>query len=233
MAVCASAAFLLAACGDENRDGTVKRSASERDYEFFDGVLRADHSGHLVANFHGVQFTIPERLRPSARLDFLAWTAEWPDVSQAVSEIRSREDFSKWIRVTVRGRHKALSPFPVINPDSGFMHWVKVFQLTGPHLNETLNLMEYRYPQSPFRGAVYVSPDETYLASIGRERPFVKCGAFLTSDQWDGRRECESVGSLSADVYYKYEFSEALLPNWKRLDQEMRSFILSMTATKN
>lgn len=113
------------------------------------------------------------------------------------------------------------------------MHWVNVLKLNGPHLNESLKLVEYRYPTSPPVAAIYLSPDETYLAPIGGERPFVRCDKDAITDRWDGRRMCDSIGNLSANVYYKYRFSEALLPTWQDLDEKARSYILAMTETKN
>jgi hypothetical protein len=131
----------------------------------------------------------------------------------------------------VGGLPAPVSPIPRLSPDDGYLYWVRLARLNGPYHNEALQLIEYRYSIAPTVTALYLSPDPSYQAPVSRERPFAKCAQFAITGLMDGRRQCESVGLLSSDVQYKYEFSEVLLPEWREIDEAIRAFLSSMTTT--
>lgn len=98
--------------------------------------------------------------------------------------------------------------------------------ILGPELNAGSGLLEYRRPEDRDMGFLYVSPDESFVDGLGY-RPYVTCSPRATGES---SRRCTSFGNIREGVFYRYAFTDLLLPAWPQLGQAVYDLLAeSMT----
>jgi len=225
-----SLAALISSCGESPRE-RYERKLRENPPQF-DGSLRRDASGYLVADFGSVIFRFSEDEKPvSVGPNFLKWHLRWSDhdLGEVISRIPTKDDLSRNIRVMVYSSTMPISLTCNTGADCGFMYWAQLQKLTGPHFSSSLNLQEYRRRADPQIATIYVAPDPKYIELSSGIRPFARCDWFDGSYGFEGLRQCYGQGKLSSDLTYQYWFQDFLLPEWQILDTRVREFLLSLT----
>lgn len=170
-------------------------------------------------------FQIPEELAGptgSFNTDTVIWFLGWP--GPQVVRGYGQPDLRHFIHLVVGGM-----PAPA-GPGFGRNHFASTIEAGNygaPTFNAELGLMEYRQ-KGPPGWTLYSSPDPSYVGVNGFA-PYAMCNP-TPSKFWDNTRECRVDQFISPRIKYYYTFSDALLPQWPKIDAGIRDFLMSMTA---